>query len=94
MPYFFNSFSICLSHSFQSNSKIDYLSVRREKLCLKFAKKCLKHDKTSDMFPLNSTLDHDIRKKGKFQVQFAHTNRLRDSAIPQLQRALNREATK
>ena len=77
-----------------TNLNLDYLSVRREKLCLKFAKKCLKHDKTSDMFPLNSTLDHDIRKKGKFQVQFAHTNRLRDSAIPQLQRALNREATK
>ena len=73
---------------------LDYLSIRREKLCLNFAKKCLKHEKTRDMFPLNSTLDHDIRRKQKYHVQFAHTNRLRDSAIPQLQRALNREATK
>ena len=73
---------------------LDYLSIRREKLCLNFAKKCLKHQKTRDMFPLNSTLDHDMRTKQKYHVQFAHTNRLRDSAIPQLQRALNREANK
>ena len=73
---------------------LDYLSIRREKLCLNFAKKCLKHEKTRDMFPLNSTLDHDMRTKQKYHVQFAQTNRLRDSAIPQLQRALNREANK
>ena len=69
---------------------LDYLSIRRGKFCLNFAKKCLKHEKTRDMFPLNSTLDHDIRRKQKYHVQFAHTNRLRDSAIPQLQRALKK----
>ena len=73
---------------------LDYLSVRREKLCLNFAKKCLKHDKTKDMFPLNPSEDHDIRRKEKYHVQFAHTSRLKDSAIPQLQRILNREAIK
>ena len=32
---------------------LETLSERREKLCLKFAKKCLKNDKTKDMFKLN-----------------------------------------
>ena len=73
---------------------LDYLTARRDKLCLKFATKCLKHEKTKDMFPLNVQTDHDIRQTQKYHVQFAKTNRLRDSAIPQLQRALNRKTTK
>ena len=73
---------------------LDYLTARRDKLCLKFATKCLKHEKTKDMFPLNVQTDHDIRQTQKYHVQFANTNRLRDSAIPQLQRALNRKTTK
>ena len=46
------------------------------------------------MFPLSNDPEYDTRKKQKFYVQFAHTNRLRDSALPQLQRVLNYEANK
>ena len=73
---------------------LENLAQRRDKLCLKFAKKCLKHEQTKEMFPLNDDPEYDIRKKQKFYVQFAHTNRLRDSTIPQLQRVLNSEANK
>ena len=66
------------------------LSGRRENLCLKFAKKCIKHEKAKDLFPLN--LDH--RNKDKYKVQFARTDRLKDSSIPQLQRLLNADASK
>ena len=37
------------------------LSERRHLLCLKFAKKCLKHEKAKDMFPLNN----EPRNEGK-----------------------------
>ena len=39
------------------------LSDRREKLSLKFAKKCLTNDLTSDLFPLNN-----VRNMEKFKV--------------------------
>ena len=73
---------------------LDNLVIRREKLCLKFAKKCLNHENTKDMFPLNKNPDYKIRQKAKYLVQFASTSRLKDSAIPQMQRALNIEANK
>ena len=60
------------------------LSDRREKLSLKFAQKCLKNDLTSDLFPLNN-----VRNKEKFKVLHANTDRLKDSAVPYLQRLLN-----
>ena len=60
------------------------LSDRREKLSLSFAKKCLKNDLVSDLFPLNNP-----RCKEKYQVTFASTDRLKNSAVPYLQRLLN-----
>ena len=49
------------------------------------------------MFPLN-IIDIDAQSNlgntEKFHVQFANTSRLLDSAIPQLQRALNADAKK
>ena len=66
------------------------LSERREQLSLKFAKKCIKNDRTKEMFPLN-TVSHDIwrRKAEKYFVQPAKTERLAKSTIPYLQRQLN-----
>ena len=61
------------------------LSDRREKLSLTFAKKCLKNDLVSDLFPLNSS-----RNREKFRVTHANTDRLKDSAVPYLQRLLNK----
>ena len=68
---------------------LESLSHRRERLCLNFAKKCLKHEKTRDMFPLKKKAEYDFRDKEVFEVQHAT-----QSAIPQLQRALNKEAAK
>ena len=68
---------------------LDNLKQRRSQLCLRFAKQCLKNPKTREMFPLNADEDCNTRNREVFYVQPARTNRLRDSAIPQLQRALN-----
>ena len=73
---------------------LDSLDDRRAILCLKFAKKCVKHRKTKDMFPLNQSDDKNTREREKYLVQHATTSRLLDSALPQLQRALNIDAKK
>ena len=71
---------------------LEKLSIRRKGLCLRFAKKCLKNDKTAGMFPLNPCYDSRQRNSEKFQVKFAHNNRLKFSAVPALQRMLNNDA--
>ena len=65
------------------------LRERRQQLCLKFAKRCQKFEKSQDMFPLNDPNSHYTRSHEKFKVNFAETDRLKDSAIPQMQRLLN-----
>ena len=64
------------------------LKARRTQLCLTFAKKCIKYEKTQDIFPLNANRN-TARWHEKFQVTHAHTNRLANSAIPYMQRLLN-----
>ena len=64
------------------------LEERREFLCLNFARKCLKSDATKDMFPLKKTF-RNTRKPQKFQVPFARTSRLANSAIPYMAKLLN-----
>ena len=70
--------------------KLDSLEERREKLCLKFAKQCLRHEKLKDMFP--QKVSHhlmDKRNASKFVVTKALTERYRRSSIPSMQRLLN-----
>ena len=70
--------------------KLDSLEERREKLCLKFAKQCLRHEKLKDMFP--QRVSHhlmDKRNAPKFVVTKALTERYRRSSIPSMQRLLN-----
>ena len=69
--------------------QLETLENRRKMLCLKFAKKSSKHPKASDLFPLNSPHGYNTRKTEKFLVQPAKTERLKNSAVPQMQRALN-----
>ena len=64
------------------------LNDRRKLLCLSFAKKCLKSEKTSDLFPLNLKLVN-TRPHEKFYVTPARTERLACSTVPYLQRLLN-----
>ena len=64
------------------------LGERRSNLCLTFAKKCIKNEKTSDIFPLNDAL-RTTRVSEKYEVTKANTDRLAKSAIPYMQRLLN-----
>ena len=65
------------------------LSERREKMCVKFAKNCAQNELTKDLFPLNPADGLETRNKEPYRVLFANTDRLRDSAVPYLQRLLN-----
>ena len=74
---------------------LENLSERREQLCLKFAKKCLENKKTENLFPLNkNTHNMKSRMTEKFKVKFAHTERLKQSSIPYMQRLLNSDMNK
>ena len=70
---------------------LEKLEVIRRKLCLTFAKKCLKNEKTANMFPVNPSYSDLTRNSEKYKVNFAHTDRLKYSAIPALQRLLNEQ---
>ena len=67
---------------------LDSLKIRRKKLCLNFAKKCLKSDLTCDMFEENN-LPFNTRNHEKFLVPFARTERFAKSAIPYMTKLLN-----
>ena len=71
------------------------LSERRSKLCLNFAKKCLKNPEMKQMFPLNPNKEAlDTRFREKFKVDNSRTDRHKNSAIPNMQRLLNKYAIK
>ena len=71
--------------------KLESLYDRRELLCLKFAKKCTKSSQVKDMFPINPMLNMKMRHPEKYKVNMARTDRLKDSAIPFMQRLLNQD---
>ena len=76
---------------------LDSLFERREKLCLSFAKKCLKSPniQVRNIFPLNITQSTiDTRKPEKYHVNMARTNRYKKSSVPYMQRLLNNENEK
>ena len=53
---------------------LDKLDKRREKLCLSFAKKCLKTEKVKTFFPLNETKrNQQTRNSEKFKVNQFNT---------------------
>ena len=68
------------------------LKERREQLCLSFAIKCLKHPKFTKMFPLNEK-EHKMKTRDteKYKVQFALTERLKNSPVIYMQRLLNEQ---
>ena len=87
---------IILGRNFDDYSKalsevnLDLLKNRRQELCLKFAIKCTKSEKTQEMFPKREK-EHEMqaRNEEKYHIQHAKTNRLKNSAIPYMQRLLN-----
>ena len=66
------------------------LSDRREKLMLKFALNCTKNKFTSELFPLNKTTAMKTRHRETYKVLHCNTDRLKDSAVPYMQRLLNK----
>ena len=75
--------------------KLESLDNRRTRLCLKFAKNCLKHEKMKMLFPLANQNHHMKRRlTEKFKVHYAKTERYRKSAIPYMQKLLNDDAKK
>ena len=69
------------------------LKSRRTQLSLNFAIKCTKNTRAEDMFPLRDSCV-DTRNAEKYQVTRAKTNRLACSAIPSMQRQLNKHSAK
>ena len=66
------------------------LYSRREKRCLDFSLKCLKHPKNSRLFPINDRSNgHTFVPSETFLVNWARTETYRMSAIPYCQRLLN-----
>ena len=69
---------------------MDSLADRREKMCLKFAKNCLKIDNMKQLFPKYvSKFPMLTRNKFKYVVNRSLTERYRRSAVPDMQRKLN-----
>ena len=71
-------------------SGLQTLHSQREKRCLDFALKCIKHPRNKRLFPLNTrTNGHTFIPSEKFLVNWARTSTYQKSAIPFCQRLLN-----
>ena len=70
---------------------LETLSDRREKRCLDFSIKCIKHSQNSRFFPLNPNLENptEIHERENFHVNYARTEDYKISSIPYCQRLLN-----
>ena len=69
---------------------LESLKKRREEICINFAEKCLKNEKTKKMFPLRKK-EHPMEKKHEeeYIVHHANTERFKKSSILYMQRLLN-----
>ena len=74
---------------------LDNLQERRKKICLKFAKNCLKNDKVKDLFPKNDqTIKMNLRNQRKYKIKKIRTERYKKSSLPYMQNLLNIEELK
>ena len=71
--------------------KIKSLKDRREDLCFRFAKNCLRIEKFKKFFPLTQK-EHcmSMRKSEKFLVEKCGSDRYKNSALPYMKRLLNK----
>ena len=67
------------------------LFSRRQKRCLDFSLKCIRHEQNSRFFPRNPNIQNEmnIRDREQFVVNFGRTKAYQMSAIPYCQRLLN-----
>ena len=78
-------------HHSLNELKITDLAQRREKLSTNMALKIVKHQKVRKMLPLRNELrDHKRTHTEKYEVSKANTQRLKASAIPYMQKLLNK----
>ena len=71
------------------------LFERREQLCLKFAKSSVKNKDMKGIFPLNEVISPiETRFREVYKVTKSRTERLKNSAVPYMQRLLNSDAQK
>ena len=75
--------------------KLDSLKERRVKMALTFAKRSLKLEHFSKLFPLNES-NHlmSMRSSERYVISYSNTQRRERSAIPFLQRLLNDDYAK
>ena len=75
--------------------KIDSLRERRIKMALRFAKKSVRQEHFSSLFPLAKNV-HLMTKRNpeRYVVRTANTQRMKTSAVPFLQRLLNDDICK
>ena len=71
---------------------METLFARREKLLVKFGKKCAVLPQTRYLFPFKNK-NHAMKTRNgeKYEVIHAHTNRFMNSTVPYIQRLLNKE---
>ena len=73
--------------------KLDSLFSRREKQVLDFGRKSIKHPTLKKLFPINPVISNDphtVRNRELFYVNRARTMAYYNSAIPAIQRRLNK----
>ena len=69
---------------------LDSLETRRNELCLKFAQAGIKNNKLNDLLPTNNKKHKmETRAIEKYEVQFANTDRMKNSSIITMQNLLN-----
>ena len=83
---------IIIGHGYDSYS-LTLKYERREKLCLRFAKKSLNVDNFKHLFPVYKN-EHNMKTRysPKYEQARIISNRYKMSTIPHLQRLLNKEA--
>ena len=75
--------------------RLETLEKRREILCLKFAKRCLKNEKVKQIFEKNKS-KHQMKKRTPriYENKKARTKRYKQSSVPYMTKLLNDEHTK
>ena len=76
---------------------LDTLASRRKKISLKFANDGIMNNTLTDLLMKkreNNTNIREVKKEEKYNVQFANTDRLKNSTIIYLQNLLNQEKFK
>ena len=73
-------------------SGLELLSVRRDAICLKFAKKCVQNPRYAHWFPLKDGSDYNLRKRLVYKEDYTATERGWKSPLFSMRRILNNDA--